>query len=562
MAIINSGTKSISSFLKDDCYHIPKYQRNYAWTENQWEDLWMDLMQLYKEEKGTTHFFGQIVLHHDEVNRKKYIIDGQQRISTAVIFLDSFRKMSQQIYEQGKLDAKYEVEDLTTMYIGRTSDKRFEPRLFLNDEDHVFFTEYIQKEEKLSLNNQMINSLKKSEISIYQASVYFEQKLTDFLNQFTNLNIQYHEMKRILHLFLEGFLFMVIETQEMNEAFIIFETLNARGKDLAISDLLKNHVFRTANNQIADVKISWDWMIANLDGINPTKFIRHYWNAQYHFVREKDLYLNIRRTINSPDKVNELMFNLIRLSELYTSLNYPHKLCYFEEARLIEQNKEINQLGAKSYYPIIMALVIKGVSEVEISRVHEVIECLIVRNFTIAGKTANRSEKSFAGVAQNIAQGNLKTTDEIIQVLNSLIIGDEEFYNNFKLFEVKRSNTIRYLLRKIHNHTSDEMRIISDNQEVHIEHILPKSIGEADAWNLSKNEHHELLYRFGNVTMLGREYNCKAKNKAFKQKKELYQRSEIPMTKKLVNYNAWTHEEIETRQEELAKVALEVWKKN
>lgn len=562
MAIINSGTKSVSSFLKDDCYHVPKYQRNYAWTEHQWEDLWLDLVQVYETGDGRTHFFGQIVLHCDESSRKSYLIDGQQRISTAVILLDCFRQMSQHIFEEGKLDAKYEVEDLTTMYIGRTSDKRFEPRLFLNDEDHLFFSEYIQKEQKASLSAQAITNFKKSEVLIYEASLYFKKQLTRFLKQVTNLNIQYHMMKKLLDTFLDNFLFMVIETQDMDEAFIIFETLNARGKELAISDLLKNHLFRTASEEIADVRISWDWMITNLDGIDPTKFIRHYWNAQYKFVREKDLYVSIRRKINSPDRVNELMFDLIRLSELYASLNDPEKKRYFEDPVLIEQNKEINKLGAKSYYPIIMALVIQGVPETEIQQIHEVIECLIVRNFTIAGKTANRSEKSFAGVAQNIAQGNLQTADEVMQVLNSLIISDEEFYNNFKLFEVKRTKTIRYLLRKIHNHSSDEMRILSNNQEIHIEHILPKTLGSADEWAIDKNDQEELLNRFGNLTLLGRDYNCKAGNLAFKDKKSLYMQSEIPMTHELTNYNAWTREEIETRQAQLATIALEVWKKN
>lgn len=561
MGIINSGTKSVSSFLKDDCYHVPKYQRNYAWTEHQWEDLWLDLMQVYELGEGQTHFFGQVVLHCDESSRKTYLIDGQQRISTSVILLDCFRQISQQIYEQGKLDAKYEVEDLTTIYIGRTSDKRFEPRLFLNDEDHLFFSEHIQKEQKASLSAQVLSSYRKSKVLIYEASRYFKKQLTRFLKQFTNLTVQYQTMKKLLDTFLEGFLFMVIETQDVDEAFIVFETLNARGKDLAISDLLKNHLFRTANEEIADVKTSWDWMIVNLDGIDPTKFIRHYWNAQYKFVREKDLYVSIRRKINSPDRVNELMFHLICLSELYASLNYPEKVRYFEDPALIEQNKEINNLGAKSYYPIIMALVIKGMPEAEIRRIHEVIECLIVRNFTIAGKTANRSEKSFAGVAQNIAQGNLQTADEVIQVLNSLIISDEEFYNNFKIFTVKRTNTIRYLLRKIHNHSSDEMRIVSNNQEIHIEHILPKTLGSADAWNIDRNDQEELLNRFGNLTLLGKEYNCKARNISFKDKKALYMLSEIPMTNELLNYNAWTREEIETRQEKLAEIALEVWKK-
>lgn len=147
-------------------------------------------------------------------------------------------------------------------------------------------------------------------------------------------------------------------------------------------------------------------------------------------------------------------------------------------------------------------------------------------------------------------------------MLNSLIISDEEFYNNFKIFTVKRTNTIRYLLRKIHNHSSDEMRIVSNNQEIHIEHILPKTLGSADEWAIDKNDQEELLNRFGNLTLLGKEYNCKARNISFKDKKALYMLSEIPMTNELLNYNAWTREEIETRQEKLAEIALEVWKKN
>jgi len=562
MTIVNSGTKTIGSFLKDSRYFVPEYQRGYSWGENQLEDLWVDLTDLYEGEMVTSHFFGQMVIHSDNTARKRYIVDGQQRTSTAVILLDAFRSVYKMMYEQGKVDAKYEIEDITSMYIGRTSDKRFEPRLFLNDNDRIFFADRIQKEEKAQLTATTLLKLKKAEMLIHKASVYFEKKLREFLERFNDLDTQYKEIKKLLSNFLNNFIFMSIETQDMNEAFIIFETLNARGRELEIADLLKNHVFRTAGDNIADAKVSWDTMIANLDGINPTKFIRHYWNAQHRFVREKDLYMVIRRTINSPVKVTALMNDLVHLSELYTSLNHPHQMTYFKEPTLIEQNKEINNLGAQSYYPIIMAIVIKGFSEAEISTIHSVIECFIVRNFTVAGKTANRSEKNFSGIAQKIAQNELKTVDEVVQAINSLIISDEEFYESFKLFEVKRSDVIRYLLRKIHNHSSMETRIIPDNEAVHIEHILPKKIRHVDDWKIDADKHKEYLNRFGNVTLLGQEYNRSAVNKDFESKKEIYQKSEIPMTLDLINYREWTVEDIERRQEGLAKDALEVWKKS
>ena len=560
MTIVSTGSKTLSAYLKDSCYYIPEYQRGYSWDENQFEDLWMDLMHLYIEEVGG-HFYGQIVIHNDEIDNKKYIIDGQQRTSTAVILLDAFRTVYRHLFIDGKEDAKFEIEDLTTIYIGRTSDKRFEPRLFLSDADRGFFTENIQKENKIEYSTNDLLQLKKSESLIVEAGAYFEQKLYEFIGQFQDPEAQYREIKHLLSLFLNNFTVLTIETGDINQAFILFETLNARGKDLAISDLLKNHVFRISEDSIADAKVAWDDMITTLDEINPTKFIRHYWNAQYKFVRERDLYGVIRKTINSPPKVKDLMGDLVSLSKLYAALNRPQEVVYFNDNVLIEQNKEINSLGAQSYYPIIMALVLKKYSEEDIIAIHSVIESFIVRNFTVSGKTANRSEKNFAGIAQRIAQNELENADAIIAAVNNLIIRDEEFYENFKLFEVKKGGTIRYLLRKIHNHLNVETRIIADNQTIHIEHIMPKIINHADEWNIDADQHENYLNRFGNLTLLGQEYNRSAVNKDFESKKEIYQESEIPMTQELTEYQTWTVDDIEERQKELANLALWIWKK-
>jgi len=47
MKMISSGTKSLGSFLKDDFYYAPEYQRSYTWEHPQHENLWIDLMELY-----------------------------------------------------------------------------------------------------------------------------------------------------------------------------------------------------------------------------------------------------------------------------------------------------------------------------------------------------------------------------------------------------------------------------------------------------------------------------------------------------------------------------------
>lgn len=95
-------------------------------------------MELYNQPETSTHFFGQVVIFNEDAAQRKYIIDGQQRLSTSVILLDAFRTVFEDFFQNGIADAKYEVEDITTMYIGRASDNRFEPRLYLNDTDRVF----------------------------------------------------------------------------------------------------------------------------------------------------------------------------------------------------------------------------------------------------------------------------------------------------------------------------------------------------------------------------------------------------------------------------------------
>lgn len=63
-------------------FEVPQYQRDYSWTEEQWSDLWYDILQM--RENSESHYMGYLVLQSE--NEKKYkIIDGQQRLTTLCI---------------------------------------------------------------------------------------------------------------------------------------------------------------------------------------------------------------------------------------------------------------------------------------------------------------------------------------------------------------------------------------------------------------------------------------------------------------------------------------------
>ena len=100
---------------------------------------------------------------------------------------------------------------------------------------------------------------------------------------------------------------MTVETDDINEAYIIFESLNARGKALETADLLKNHILRKAQNDLSSATETWNTIIDNLDNIDPTKFIRYYWNSTKKFAREKD-FLNCNMKLNSIQIYNFINF--------------------------------------------------------------------------------------------------------------------------------------------------------------------------------------------------------------------------------------------------------------
>ena len=72
-------------FGEDFEYHIPAYQRPYAWTQTETMDLFDDLYDFYQKEEQDSYFLGSIVLIKDESKPHADVIDGQQRLTTLSI---------------------------------------------------------------------------------------------------------------------------------------------------------------------------------------------------------------------------------------------------------------------------------------------------------------------------------------------------------------------------------------------------------------------------------------------------------------------------------------------
>ncbi len=568
MGMLNSNLIKLGSFLSNEKLFIPEYQRGYSWEEPQLDDFWIDLVEIYEGNTRDEHFLGQVVIHKNKEDGKRYIIDGQQRISTTIILLDILRTKFKELADStNNNDANDDAEDINTKCIGRVSERKKEQYLSMGGVDKEFFINYIQTRGPIDYSDRKFEKkrLRPSNYNIFYASKFFDDKVSKFITK--KAPNEYIELNKLYQCLINQFILMTVETDDINEAYIIFESLNARGKVLETADLLKNHILRVAQSDLSSATETWNTIIDNLDNIDPTKFIRYYWNSTNRFAREKDLFKALRKDIKTQSDVNTLLANLRFLSKVCAAILHPEDNKDFDLTELNERLIEMQKLDASSYIPVIFALRLQNYSEEDINEVLKAIETLVVRNFVVSGLVANKYELEFAQIAKSISDQSWSphnkppTKDDILKKLYSLMVSDEEFINNFKVFNSKKNAVIRYLLRKINNYDISETKIVDDSNRVHVEHILPKKINE-DWINFNNEDHETYLWRLGNLTLLGQEYNNRAKNKGFDKKKEIYKKSEIKMTRDLVSIDDWTTFTIVKRQENFAEIALKIWPRN
>lgn len=441
MTEMNFARKSIQSLLSEnDNFAVPAYQRGYAWDINEWEDFWTDLQEVVHSNEDD-HFLGQVVVNN--LDGKAFIVDGQQRVTTIVILLAVLRDEFLGLKDSPK--AQVRAEDIQSDLIRRNGHYIFTQ----SEQLGTFFQKLIQVpggftefsgEAKLDGEKNFVKAYK-----------HFDHKIKEDFKKLNTVpeRLSYLELQR--RMLLDHEFVMLISTDDESSAFIIFETLNARGRDLNSSDLLKNHLFRKAKGD-DDIKHDWDRMMDPL-GYNSamaTKFIRSYWNATHTFTTEKKLYRALSREITTANEAREFVRKLADLADDYVSLADPKRESVFTDKTLVRNISVLNLLGAKTFYPLILVMIDRGgFSEADIAHVLFKIISFTVRNFTIGGLVANKYEKSFATIANDLYSGAINTVAEINQKISEQMTDDQQFRNDIATASVKTERAAKYILAEL-----------------------------------------------------------------------------------------------------------------
>ncbi|MEZ5451005.1 MAG: DUF262 domain-containing protein, partial [Thiolinea sp.] len=321
-------------------YRVPPFQRDYSWTEDEWDDLWQDIVELFNEDGEPAHYMGYLVLQSSD-NKRFDIIDGQQRLTTLSIMILAGLGFLNDLVSAGK-DAENNQQrknQLQNSYIGYVDPVTLVPRskLELNRHNNSFYQTYLVPLDRLPQRG-----LKASEHQLRKAFVWFKEKIRSLMG---NDDTSGQQLAAFIDTLVDKLFFTVITVTDELNAFKVFETLNARGVRLSATDLLKNYLFSvvaaadTHEHELKVLEERWEKIVGLLGSESFAEFLRVFWNSQHRLVRKSDLFKTIRKNIITREAAFELLRALDHNAETYMALRDPQDALWKkdEEQQALEQ---------------------------------------------------------------------------------------------------------------------------------------------------------------------------------------------------------------------------------
>jgi uncharacterized protein with ParB-like and HNH nuclease domain len=557
---INTSSKSLAEiFTGTFTYSVPAFQRDYSWTEEECDELWLDIEEAVAGQE-TDHFMGYLVLKSSDGSNFE-IIDGQQRITTLTLIMLAAIKSLQSLVD-AKIDEKdnqERISQLRAIYVGYKDPETLEilPKLRLNRNNNSYFQDRVAALRSLKIPNlQTSNKLLKKSFDFFDKKI--QEKFDD--------NRSGAVVAKFLRDMANRLYFSVIQvTTELN-AFKVFETLNARGVRLSPTDLLKNYLFSVVAKQderhvdLPLLERRWVAMVERLGGDSFTDFLRTHWNSREQLVREKNLFKTIRNRTASRGDVFSLIRALEEDIDVFDALKDHNSEIWTASAQ--QSIKVLNLFGIRQHFSVIIAAK-RLSSDGDMERLLRACEVLSFRYNAIMNLIPRGQEETYNEIARYFSGGNLLIA-EAINKMSSVYPIDIQFLPFFQSKELSTSSKrnrdlAKYILAKIERQVSG-LEVSFDSQRYNLEHVLPES-GPAGWDEFSDAEHEKNVYRLGNFALIERDLNARAANRPFAEKREIYRESQLQSTRGIFeHFENWSPDAISTRQQWMARQASAIWR--
>lgn len=537
-------------------YAVPAYQRDYSWTEDQWDELWEDLSGVRHSPKER-HYMGAVVVKA-ETDRQFLVIDGQQRIATLTILGLAVIKHLEAL---GGEENKERAKQLRDRYIGEKDPASLTERskVTLNEHDNGFFQDYlIQLRDPINPK-----SLPKSSKLLYECFRYFQHRI----NEDKKISTDGLALAELLsEVVARRLMFILITVDDEVSAYTVFETLNARGLELTTSDLLKNYLFSRlqAKADLEAVQRRWQRLVSTVRQDRFGDFLRYHYLTTNRTIRSGQLYKLVRDKVRSSKEVIDLMIELEGRAELFDALNDYNHSYWGDRPGQKPYVRQLNLFRVKQTTPLFFAVLEKFTNH-EADKTFKLIVATMFRHTVIGARNTNELEPVFSQTAAKILSGEATTARHVFEAIRSIYVNDAQFVIDFseKVISTngQRKKVAKYVLCNVEAHLAAKPCDFETDAAT-IEHILPENLPSEWEDAFGVKESYDAIYRLGNLTLLEASINRDVDDKLYPEKVKEYPRSQYELTKRLAaDYpEEWTLAHLEERQRALAEIAKVIWR--
>jgi hypothetical protein len=577
---MENGQREISNLFDGrKIFSIPSYQRSYAWTEKQLKDFFEDLKN-QKNEKD--YFFGTILFKEggkEEDFDRIEIVDGQQRMTTIIIFMKVLIKYLKNRGEDTKI-----LEDTYLKYYNKVKFR-------IQDTDNEFFQTYVLED-----NKNPVEAIKTpSQRRLLFAKTYFDKELIPFLNNTDKLI----ELKKRV----ETAKLLTYSVLDEADAALIFETTNDRGKPLTNLEKIKSFLmYKTylasekeiPTDLLRNIFLRFSEIYRTLEKIE-TKLDEDS-VLQYHFISyevwdKKRDYQNYLPNIK--DKINKMILQSQGDEALEYIDQYSKQLKEtFDTLFQILSNNDsrvrdlflLQRVGI--FYPLLIKAYNFDSSENKesFSRISQLLEIFSFRVLSLKIKRTNDIDSSIHKLANNFEGDYPKLIEEIKKKIADLSPDNlvKSRLSSSTLYKEFAKNDLNYIFWKYENYlrtsggakygrmSEEEFSNQDKKYKLSIEHIAsqcPRVTTESMNFDKIDPDFEEnYLHSLGNLTLDPQSANSSKSNKSVPEKESKYFRKAPLMTQneleEFMENHEWTKGSISKRKEKILKFVLLNWDPN
>lgn len=549
--------KLLDFLKKSPQFLIPIYQRTYSWTEQQCRQLWDDILRAGASEEISAHFIGSIVyieqgLYQVCSQSSLLVIDGQQRLTTAMLLLEALSRH----LGDGEPVEGFSAKKLRHYYLlNPLEEGELAYKLLLTQTD---------KDSLLALVTQ--KPLPE------QPSLRIQENFEFFASQLAGLGDELEALCR-------GLSKLIIVDIALNRGQdnpqLIFESMNSTGKALSQADLIRNFILMGLEpaQQTELYQMHWRPMeVAFGQSAYSThfdSFMRHYLTVKTGEIPRTDkVYEAFKQHAHKPETAKAGVTAL--LAELHAFAGYFCAMALGKESdkSLAQAFKDLRELKVDVAYPFLLVLYQDYqqalLSAHDFCQAVRLIEAYVFRR-TICAIPPNSLNKTFATFHKALDKSHyLQSIQAYLLEQRSYrrFPNDEEFKRHLIERDLYNFRSRSYWLRRLENFERKE-RVPVD--EYSIEHIMPQNEKLSAQWQADlgvewQRVHETWLHTLGNLTLTG--YNSEYSDRPFAEKRDMpggFKHSPLRVNEGLGAVEIWNEDAIRARAETLAQQASRVW---